>query len=512
MKKILLRLLSLTLALLFAAMSLAACGKKGDDEGGDEDSTVTTEETDKSNVPSDLKFEGGTVNVLIPSVMAHEFIIDDADTNIINAAIRKVKNMTEERLGCTVNYIELPVADSAAVVSSLQKTIANSILAGDNSYDVIANVAHASIGHITQGYYYNFNSDNEKNYVDTSYSCYNQEFVNNVSYKGKIYALVGDYTIGFTDRTPVMFYNEDKVKDQQITDDIVQKVLDGEWTIEYLRGLVTDVYEEMDGAEGQTKGDYYGLFYNCGSMCNDAQIYAAGVRISRKNADNSIELSWTEGNSSNAFEAVYNLIYKTTGVFVGTVAGGTYYGENDITSYYSEQAFYEQRAMFAYGMLSAAKTFALDSTLNYGILPLPKYVTGEEQSYSTTPQNGYGIIAVPYNVGSRLGIATATLQILSEYSYKELCPVYYETAYKVRYASSEKTGELFDMIMDSIGIDFASFYNSQMGKPVEVLRNRLDGLNGATVGSSLTGVVAQNKPAVNKGLKDLLKSLDEIEN
>lgn len=509
MKKILLRLFSLTLALLFVVMSLVACSKK-DDEGEEEDSTVTTEAADTSNVPSDLKFEGKTVNFLIPSVMEHEFVIDEADTSVINTAIRKVKNMTEERLGCTVNYIVLPVADATAVVSSLQQTIQNSIMAGDGSYDLIANVAHASIGHITQGYYYNFNSDNENNHVDTSYACYNQEFVNNVSYKGKIYALVGDYTIGFTDRTPVMFYNEDAVKTQQITDDIVQKVIDGAWTIEYLRTLVTDVYEERDNSEGQTKGDYYGLFYNCGSMCNDAQIYAAGVRISRKNADNSIELSWTEGNSSNAFAAVYDLIYNTSGVYVGTVAGGTYYGENDITSYYSEQAFYEQRAMFAYGMLSAAKTFALDSTLNYGILPLPKY--SEDQSYSTTPQNGYGIIAIPYNVGSRLSIATATLQILSEYSYKELRPVYYETAYKVRYASSEKTGQLFDMIMDSIGLDFASFYNSQMGKPVEVLRNRLDGLNGATVGSSLTGVVAQNKPAVNRGLKELLKSLDEIDN
>lgn len=503
MKKILLRTVSLAFALLFIAMSFTACKKdREDDESAG--TTVSTEDSDNSKVPADVKFEGETVNFLISSMLEQDFVIADEETGIINEAIRKVKLMTEERFGYEINYI----LDTGEVTGALQQNIQNSILAADGSYDLIGNIAHASIGHIVQGLYYNYNAENDKNYVDTTYACYNQEFVKNVSYKGKLYALVGDYTVSFTDRTPVMFYNEDEVKSWQITDDIVQKVIDGKWTIEYLTTLVRGVYSEMDNVDGETKGDFYGLFYNNGSMCNDAQIYAAGVRISRKNADDSIELSWAEGISNNAFSAVYDLIYNTTGVYVGTVGGNTYYGET--TSYYSEQAFFEKRAMFTYGMLNAAKTFALAPTLQYGILPLPKY--SEDQAYATTPQNGYGIIAVPYNVGSRLGIATATLQTLSEYSYQELRPVYYETAYKVRYASSEKTAELFDMIMDSIGIDFASFYNAEMGKPVEVLRNRLDGANGVTVGSSLTGVVAQYKSATNRALKKLLSSLDSIDN
>lgn len=503
MKRKLLRFASLFFALLFVVMTLAACKKK--EEPVESETVVSTEaEGPVSKVPADLMFEGETVNIIVPETYQYDFNPEEGSTAIIDEAVRKVKLLTEERFGYKINYI----LDNGAATTELQQNIRNSILAADGSYDLIANISHASIGHITEGLYYNLNKEDEVNYISTNLEWYNQEFVNNVSYKGKLYAAVGDYTISFTDRTPVMFYNEEALKNRHMDEDLIQTVLDGKWTISYMKQLIADVWEEMDDRDGQTRGDFYGLFYNNGSMCNDAQIYAAGIRLTKKNADGSIAISWTEGTAEYAFSEIYKLVYESTGVYVGNSASGTYYGET--TNYYSEQAFFEKRAIFAYGMLSAAKVYALDPTLQYGILPLPKY--SEDQSYSTTPQNGYLIMAIPHNVAGRLQIATATLETLSEYSYKELRPVYYETAYKIRYASSENTGALFDMIIDSMGIDFGSFYNTEMGKPVELLRNRLDGMNGVTIGSSLQGVTTQYKTPMKRSLTKLITSLDAIDN
>lgn len=504
MRKILLRTISLVLALLFVLATFAACKK--DDEEETETDTVSTDGL--TNIPDNVRFEGETLKFLVPTDYHADYNPDEGQTGIIDEAVRRTKLLTEERFGYTIEYI----LDDGKATTELQQNIQSSIMAGDGAYDLIANISHASIGHIIQGYYYNYNNDNEYNYVNMKADWYNREFVKNITYKNKIFAAVGDATISFTDRAPVMFYNEDALKEYQITDDLIQQVVDGKWTIDYLKTLIQGVYKDFDGDGKQDKDDFYGLFYNNGSMCNDAQIYAAGIRITKKNADGDIKITWKQGTAVDAFEAVYDLAYNSTGVFRGTIDlqdknKDTYYGST--TNYYSEQAFFEKRAMFAYGMLSAAKTFALDPTLQYGILPLPKY--SEQQEYSTTPQNGYLILAVPYNAASRLGIATATVEALSEYSYRELRPVYYETAYKVRYASSATTGELFDMIIDSMGIDFGSFYNTEMGKPVELLRNRLDGMNGITIGPSLTGVTAQFEGAMERSLQDLITKLEEIE-
>lgn len=504
MKKILLKTVSLLLSLLFVVMTLAACKKDEETVETTADTVSTETEGLTSKVPADLRFDGEEVNFVMPEGYQYDFCPEEGATGIIDEALRKVKLLTEERFGYKFNY----VLDSGAVTGELQQNIQNSILAADGSFDLIANVSHASIGHVVQGYYYDLNKADDNNYVSTDYEWYNQEFVENVAYKGKLYGIVGDATISFTDRTPVMFYNEEALKNQQISEDLIQQVIDGKWTIEYMKTLIKDIWEDLDNSGEKSRGDFYGLFYNNGSMCNDAQLYAAGIRLTKKQADGTIAITWTEGKSVDAFKAVYDLVYETTGVYVGVSSKGTYYGET--TNYYSEQAFFEKRSVFAYGMLSAAKVFALDPTLQYGILPLPKY--SEDQSYSTTPQNGYLILAIPYNVAGRLQIATATLETMSEYSYKELRPVYYETAYKVRYASSENTGVLFDMIIDSMGIDFGSFYNTEMGKPVELLRNRLDGMNGVTIGSSLTGVTAQYNTVMKRSLQTLITSLEAINN
>ena len=180
------------------------------------------------------------------------------------------------------------------------------------------------------------------------------------------------------------------------------------------------------------------------------------------------------------------MMYETSGVYLGTTSkeGGTYYGANGF-GYYSEQSFYEKRCVFSFGILYSAQGFAADTSLHYGILPLPKY--DKSQEYATTPQDSYTIVAIPQNVGDRLQIATATLETLSEASYVEVRPKYYDLAYKVRYASSEDTAKLFDTVIASMKFSFGGFYSNSIGNPAHTLRNRLVG-SSTEPNSNLTGV------------------------
>jgi len=496
MKNVFIRLMCLLLVLIMV-MSVVSCAKDEEVETS-ADTVDTVESGPVSKVPKDIDFEGAEVNFIMPLLCEPEFVIEDATAELDKAIVDR-NLQTEERLGIKFNYI---IRDENTA-GAYQNIIRNMIMAGEGGVDLIAGNAYYTATLASEGLFYDLNTEHEENYISSDIVWYNQSFVTNTAYKNKLYFAVGDVTLGATDRTPVIFFNEDELKTWQITDDIYSKALDGEWTIEYMKTLIKNVYGELDNVDGRTKGDFYGLFFNGGSMCIDAMMSAVGISVTKFDNDGNIKMAWSDGTAADGFEAIYNLMYNTDGVYLGTVSDKTYYGET--TNYYSEQAFFEKRSLFSFGMLNAAKTFALDPTLHYGILPLPKL--NEDQEYRTTPQDGFTVMALPNNLGSRLGLATATLETLSEYSYHTIRPVYYERSYKLRYASSENTAMLFETIIESISYNFGSFYSHPMGNPVTKLRDKLTGTGGAP-SSSLKSVTAMfTKPTENL-LNKLLQEFD----
>ena len=499
MKNVFVRLTCLLLVLIMA-MSFVSCTFEEEQET-EAETVGTVNGGPVSKVPQDINFDGAEVNFIMPNVCKGEFVIEDPTAELDKAIVDRTLQV-EERLGVKINYIVREEAESGAY----QNVIRNMIMGGDSGVDIVAGNAYYTATLASEGLFYDLNTVNEKNYISSDLVWYNQSFVKNTAYKNKLYFAVGDVTLGATDRAPVIFFNEDALETWKITDDIYAKAINGEWTIEYMKTLIKDVHEELDDVEGQTKGDFYGLFFNGGSMCIDAMITAVGIDITKFNNDGTISMAWADGTAADGFEAIYNLMYNTSGVFLGNRSSGTYYGEGDVTGYYSEQAFYEKRSLFSYGMLNAAKVFALDPTLHYGILPLPKL--SEDQEYRTTPQDGFTVIALPNNMGNRLELTTATLETLSEYSYKTIRPVYYERSYKLRYASSENTALLFDTIIESISYDFGTFYSNAIGNPVHKLRNKLSG-EGGTPSSSLQSVTAMFTKPTNNLLGQLLQKFDE---
>lgn len=501
MKKIFAMLIAMLLVL---AALLCSCNGSGKTEETTppQDTSPETLPGPPSKVPSDLTFANAEINILIPAFTQSEFASDSTTTAVIESAVTS-RNMTvENRLEVVLNFLPRDEALSGAY----QSVIRSSILGGDN-IDIVTGNAYYTAALAAEGLFYNFNTQAEDNYVSADLVWYNQSFVNNTAYKGKNYFLTGDLTSSIYDRTPVVYFNEDEVERWGIEDDLYSVALEGNWTIEYLQSLVKDIFTEMDDIEGQTKGDFYGLFFNGGSMNIDAMITAVGIQFTRIEDDGSIALSWTDGTASYAFAKIYELMYESSGVFTGTASAGTYYGE--ATSYYSEQAFFEQRSVFSFGMISAARMFVLTPNLHYGILPLPKYAV--TQQYATTPQDGYSIVALPRNLGSELGKATAVLETLSQYSYIILRPAYHDVAYKIRYASSDRTAQLFDTVIASVTFDFGMFYSASLGNIVTKLRDRLSGEGSMAASSNLQGVTIMYTKQVESKLEELLGNFDKLE-
>lgn len=503
------RTLILLLALVMLMIPLLTACKKDKNEGNEgTPTTPPAAETlpgPKSKVPEGLKFTGQDINIMLPQYAVEEFAIEEESTAVIDEAIKKRNDAVEARLDIVLNYLPRSEANTGAY----QAVIRSNILSDDggDGCDIFVGNAYYTAALAAEGLFYDFNTVDDKNYISTDFEWYNQSFVNNTAYKKQLYFLTGDLTISIYDRTPVVFFNEEEVKKWEITDNLYQTALDGNWTMAYLQGLVKNIHQNLDDDENETAGDYYGMFFNGGSMAIDATLTAAGIHLTSTDADGNISVSWGAGNATDAFAKIYELMYESKGIYTGLTKTGTYYGE--LTSYYSEQAFFEKRAVFAHGMISAAKTFAMDTELHFGMLPLPKF--DAKQAYATSPQDGHSIIAISRSLaGDRLARATAVLETLSQQSYLILRPVYHDTAYKVRYASSEETAKLFDTVINSVTFDFGMLYSNYMQNATHKLRNRLSGDGGNKASGSLSGVTMMYTKQVEGYLTELLTKFDNL--
>ena len=505
------RFLALFLAIVML-LSFAACGKDEDDLVDTDEETENEESTEDdgivSNVPAALTFNNQEVRLWIANSEAtkNEVGWTNEPVGIIQQAIVERNYNAEDRLGIVLTFVDQGAGTGDKQVEPTRNIILTG--GGADGMDLVTGSAYYSSTLASEGLLYNLKSDANENYINVTAPWYNKTFVEQCSFRDSLYWSVGDFNLTAYDRSPVTFINEDAMLSWSIEEDLYQVALDGEWTMEKLQTLIKDVHEELDNAEGQTKGDFYGLFFNSGAMCVDALIVASGIRITTKTDDGLHELTWAQGKANEAFAKIYELMYDTSGVYLGTTTkeGGTYYG--DICDYYSEEAFYEQRCIFSFGILKAAQTFATDTTLHYGMLPMPKY--SKDQAYATTPHDGYTLVGIPSNISDRLAIASATLEILSEFAYRTVRPVYFETAYKIRYASSENTALLFDTVIESITFDFGTLYSSSLGDPVHQLRGRLVGSGGVAPSNSLSTVTRAFSTAMRLQIDKLITKFDEM--
>ena len=347
--KLSVRLFALLLTLLMM-FSVVSCKKKTQSDGGN---TETNESWIQSDVPSDLKFDGAEVKLLFNGSTNHEWDAEEGDTSVISSALITRNNMLEEQLDIDIVFVQ----NTEKIDTDYLGTIRNAaFLGGEEGFDIITGVAYYTAALAAEGLFYDLYTADESNYIVADEAWYNQSFVESTSYNNHLYFLTGDATLSVTDATPVTFFNEDEMRRWEISDNLYTTVLDGNWTIEYLSNLIKDVHEDLDEEEGMSKGDFMGLFFSSGSMCVDAMLVAGGINITNTDADGKLYVSWADGTAADAFEAIYNLMYETEGVYRGTVEEKTYYGET--MGYNAAEVFFKKKALFTFTTIAAAQTFA----------------------------------------------------------------------------------------------------------------------------------------------------------
>lgn len=450
-----------------------------------------TEITD--TVPRDLKFTGETVSFLLRNGVKAEFVATDVTGEVVNDAVLARNRAVEERFGITLDYIA-----STASWSDYNAEIRRSVQGQTGEYDVVTNYAYYGAALAVEGLYLDLH---DLPHLSLTQPWWNQSFVDEMTLQGSLFFTVGDLTTTTFDRAMVTFFNKQMVENNFGNLDLYAVVKDGKWTLDYLGELVKDTYQDLDGDTVNELDDFHGVSFNLGSMCVDGFQSALGIDVTTRNADGVPAMSINTPRFIDAYEKLYNFIYRNSGVGYNPTTKAGYYGTmgND---YYASQKLFNRQCIFAFDILRDTGILR-DFSDPYGILPLPKFDENQTQ-YRTTPQDSYSIVSVPTTVTSPEMIG-AVLEVMCFESNRQIRPAYFEKAYKYKYLDAPADAEMFDLVVDTISYNFGVLNSNALGDPAWIFRNQM-----VAGTESITKLIAATEKIHAKKLTSVIEKYGEL--
>ena len=455
------------LILAFISLSFLSCktdtvkptdtGTTTADSAGNTDDGEEIEADDgtiKDSLPSDLNFNGETLNLLIradsnvdPGVL--EFGAETENANIVNDIIYRRDKAVEDRLNMKLNVI---VGSGWENYGQDITKIRASISAGDQSYDLIAGWSARIPSLSVEGLLMNLH---DVDYLDFEKPWWNQIIVDEMTVNKKLNFAVGDGNLSLLANCMIIFANNKIQQDYELPN-IYDAVFDGTWTIDYMNNLIKDVHSDLNGDGKMNAQDLYGAYMEEGNRF-DGFLQASNIKMIKMNEDGMPYLDMEYEKLATLVDKVYNLIYKNDGSFT-----------NQDPWNYSYDMFRNNQIYLAGGWLIIASELR-DMESDYSIVPYPKFDEAQDKYY-TRIQDGVSLFCIPIN-SDKSELAGAFMEAAAAESYKSVSPAYFDVAMKVKYARDETTSKMLDIIRDGAYLNFASIYNESIGGPWFVMRD-----------------------------------------
>ena len=498
------------MALMMLVPMLVACG------GGENETTApsvqTTAPTDndeetgrnaiKDNAPTGALYGGETVtffqrdnNDLYKYEIACEELLNDK----LYDAIHYRNIDVETRLGVKIKTIGQPYTVGKA---EWDNTLSTSVLTNTGDYDGAAIYASQSSPLAKDGIFLDLNTvsvEYGNGYIELSKPWWNQTLVNELTVYGALHFLAGDALITNTAQGYCLFFNKDMFN-ERFPDDkaahLYSTVHDGKWTIDKLINYVSQVWSDSNSNGVIDDGDTMGWSARGGPADGgmDSWMYAMGLNVATMNEYGEPEISVIyDANTIPAYELVRKLHSGNDGA----------YGSSGLTAPLTDSIFENGKVLFIRHYLNAGSDFR-ESTVNYGVLPLPKY-NEDQDDYRTIFCNNSSFFVLCSNLDEdRAEMMSAVLEVLAATSYKQVTPAYYSTVLQGMYSKDQPDAEMYDLILKSFVADFGLAYGTKSIGNI----NRL--FRDVTTTFDIQSFIDSNKTAYDSALAELLLALEAI--
>ncbi len=362
--------------------------------------------------------------------------------HVFDAVVQREREM-EDKFGIKIEVHFAPEGKTPSDV------IRDQIQGGSNEYQILADALLniAKMGVDSQLY------SVDKLGIDTTKDFWDQTAIKDLSVANKVFYLTGDAVVSDDQSTWCCFFNKDLI----VTNDLENPydlVKNNQWTIDKIAemGKVYSAYNSSveglsweNGHYGLVAQTYDGITSMCGM--NEKMITKDADDLPMLNLKQSIDMP-------NKFSKVYDLLKDEQNSIMAEFIQG-----NDDKYAAANSIFFDGRALFQYQKVEHVLSLA-QQKVNFGIVPMPKY-TSEQENYNTTCTVYWSLfLGVPRSVPeSDLELVSYTLQLMGYLGQKYLTPAYYDTTIKTQKAPDPESEEMLDLIFSHRVYDLATVYN-----------------------------------------------------
>lgn len=457
------KVLSLFLVLLMV-LSAVACKK---DTGNEENTEpITTKEpgevegdpNSRENIQDDLPEMdfGNEVLKIGYTVDAYDNLYgsvgSESDSDEVAHEVYKRNRAVQDRFNCAFDF----VAFGESKWDEVNATVYNQILTGgDTCCDIFMCTEHQ----LNQGKIYNMFADcGDLEYINTDKPYWWTDMMMECSLNGSTMPfLMGDISMLSYLKMGIIYYNKNLYSSYNggaDPDEIYQLVLDGKWTLDELMTMSKDIYVDVNNNGNRDGADRYGMAVG-GAEAEYAEYlhFLLGCDLTLYNREYvskvGMEIPVIAMNNErvrNSVEKLHNLMGQD----------GVYFNP-DLTIDNNAYCFSQGLLLFYPGRFSAAHDGSLkEMTDKYGVLPMPKYDTDQE-NYVSYVHDSSSAVALPVGKSEETyRMASVVLEAMACYNYKNTAPILLDKLLAGRYASDGMTAEVVDIVVKSATKNFVS--------------------------------------------------------
>ncbi len=362
--------------------------------------------------------------------------------------------------------------------------VLNTVLAGDDTYQILVDGGNFFNGFILSGMMYDMNT---LKYQDYSKPWWNENLNKGISLRNHLYMSVSPILLLTYMSAYHPFVNADLAANLGVdVKDLYQDVRDNKWTIDKMIDLARKGSADLNGDGVMDHTDQWGL--HSAAFGGYTIGVGAGFQIARKDETDEPYFSMVSEESINLWDKLCGQLFSDGQTYLATQ---NIKGVNIWDGQYA--IFREGRALVFIGSLeNQMREYEYD----YAVLPMPKYDENQKFYYHTASCWNAPMLGVPVTVGDT-DTVSFILEVMSKASYEDVMPAFYQDYMERKLVRDEESIEMLNIIYNSIFFDCGSLYN--WGALVEVA-----GMLAVEGNNNLTSTFASKRSVAEAEMKAML--------
>lgn len=391
--------------------------------------TPPTETQDPTTVPEipNVTYEGETFLVANDIIGDSKYSSDsmfnfEVSGDIYEDAVYERTVLIEELFKIKLEEIKVGSTD-----------VINTVMAGTDEYDLHTATLSNMNAVVNRKCVYDLYEIDE---LRLEKAWWDQNAQQKCSFDGKLYYTFSDFVITGVDNSRATYFNK-TLHNQLGLEDLYQLVDEGKWTYTKMAEMAKVAVSDLNGDGKITTDDRMGI-YNGNTTFYEAMLTGCGAELVQMGEDGIPYFFWLE--EQERFVEVYQALLSTFMADDIYIKGG---GELD--------NFKQDRTLFTIAVLSYAVKWRAE-TLEFGILPVPKWDEAQENYLNVSPNGHALMIPVTVKDTDRVGNILEALSYYSSKYYSEdaAMPAYFEKALTAKSARDDESAQSLEIIHDNI--------------------------------------------------------------